>query len=72
MAQKMLSMLQKTQEEELTCDDIFALLDQFAEMAARSENVARLMPMVQQHLDMCPDCLEEYQALLNILNRTET
>ena len=67
MAQKILGMLEKTQEEELTCDDVFALLDQFAEMAVRGEDVASLMPMVKHHLDICGDCREEYEALEAIL-----
>jgi hypothetical protein len=67
MAQKILGMLEKTQEEEMTCDDVFALLDQFTEMAAHGEDVSSLMPMVKQHLDLCGDCREEYEALLNIV-----
>lgn len=67
MTQKILEMLKKTQEEELTCDEVFALLDQFAEMAARGEPVASLMPLVQQHLDLCGDCREEYESLLRVI-----
>jgi predicted component of type VI protein secretion system len=65
--QKMLAMLSKTQDVELTCDEVFALLDQFTELAAQGENVAQLMPLVQQHLDMCGDCQEEYKVLESIL-----
>ncbi|GAB4480970.1 MAG: hypothetical protein OHK0031_02470 [Anaerolineales bacterium] len=67
MAQKILGMLEKTQEEELSCDEVFALLDQAAELTARGEDLASLMPMVQQHLALCGDCREEYETLLNIL-----
>lgn len=67
MAQKIMGMLAKTREDELTCDDVFALLDQFVEMAARGEDVASLMPMVQQHLDLCGDCREEYESLMNVI-----
>lgn len=63
----MLGMLAITDENEIDCDRVYALLDQFAEMAARGEDVSRLMPLVQKHLDLCPDCREEYQTLLNIL-----
>jgi predicted component of type VI protein secretion system len=66
--QKVLTMLANTQDVELTCDDVFALLDQFAELAAQGEDVAQLMPMVQQHLDMCDDCREEYKVLESILH----
>jgi len=67
MMQKVLTMLSKTQEVELTCDDVFAVLDQFAELAARGEDVSKLMPLVKHHLDMCPDCLHEYEVLESIV-----
>lgn len=66
--QKMMAMLSATREEELTCDEVFALLDQFTELAEQGEDVAKLMPLVQQHLDMCDDCREEYKVLANILH----
>lgn len=68
--QKMMAMVSNTQDVELTCDEVFALLDQFAELAAQGEDVTQLMPLVQQHLDMCDDCREEYKVLKNILYGT--
>jgi ribosome assembly protein YihI (activator of Der GTPase) len=65
--QKMMAMLSNTQEIELTCDDVFAILDQFVEMTARGEDISRLMPLVKHHLDMCPDCMEEYRVLESIV-----
>lgn len=70
MMQKMMAMLSNTQDVELTCDDVFALLDQFAELAAQGEDVAQLMPLVKQHLDMCEDCREEYKVLEKIILKT--
>jgi|MTBAKSStandDraft_2_1061841.scaffolds.fasta_scaffold66084_2 hypothetical protein len=67
-AEKMLYMIQNTQEIELTCDDVHGLLDQYTEMAIRGEDVASLLPLVHHHLDMCPDCREEYEALSRILH----
>jgi hypothetical protein len=43
------------------------LLDQYAEAVERGEDTAQLMPLVKHHLDLCRDCHEEYEALLNIL-----
>ncbi|MEW5829962.1 MAG: hypothetical protein AB1846_13800 [Chloroflexota bacterium] len=63
----MMAMLSNTQEVELTCDEVFGLLDQFAELAARGEDVSQLMPLVKQHLDMCADCREEYRVLEKIV-----
>lgn len=65
--QKMLSMLSNTQDIELTCEDVFAVLDQFAELAARGEDMTKLMPLVKHHLDMCPDCQDEYKVLESII-----
>ncbi len=64
---KMLKSLAATQEVEYSCDDVLQVLDQFAEAFLRGENVAGLMPLVQRHLEMCPDCREEFEALLRIL-----
>ena len=60
-----------SRDVEWTCDDVHRCLDQYAELMVRGARggaeAARLLPMVQQHLDMCPDCREEYEALLRIL-----
>jgi len=65
--QKMLDMLSNTQNVEISCDDVFAVLDQFAELAARGEDVTKLMPLVKHHLDMCADCRDEYKVLESII-----
>ncbi len=54
-------------EAMLNCDQVFELIDQYAERAARGEDVAHLMPLVAAHLDMCPDCREHYEALERVL-----
>jgi hypothetical protein len=59
--------LQATREDEVSCDEVDALIDQFAEMVARGEDPAALMPLVQHHLEMCSDCREELEALLRVL-----
>jgi hypothetical protein len=71
MTQKILDMLSITQEEELTCDDVFALLDQFTERTVRGEDANIQMPLVKQHLDICGDCREEFEALERILTSTD-
>ena len=63
-------MLGQTQPAELGCDEVFTLVDQFAEMAAHGENVAQLMPLVKQHLEMWPTPAKEYQVLQSILENT--
>jgi len=67
-AEKMLRMIQNTREVELSCDEVHELLDQYSEMALRGEDVASVLPLVHYHLNMCPDCREEYEALSRILH----
>lgn len=68
MMQNVLTMLSNTQDVELTCDEVFAVLDQFAELAARGEDISKLMPLVKQHLDICADCRDEYKVLESIVH----
>jgi hypothetical protein len=67
LVKKMLQSLAMTEEHEISCDDVFAVLDEFVEAVTRGENVLLFMPLVRQHLDMCPDCREEYETLLRML-----
>ena len=64
---RLIRRLDLTQEVEYSCDDVLRLLDQFAEAFLRGEDVQRLMPLVYQHLELCADCREEYEALLKVL-----
>jgi hypothetical protein len=62
-----ISLLTDEPETMLTCNQVFGLIDQYAERAARGEDVTHLMPLVAAHLDMCPDCREHYEALERVL-----
>ncbi|HKZ55865.1 MAG TPA: hypothetical protein VJ123_10320 [Anaerolineales bacterium] len=56
-----------TQEVEYACDDVYRLLDQFAEAVLRGDNTAPWMPLIRAHLDRCPDCRAEFEALMQAL-----
>lgn len=69
---KLMEQIARTQQQELDCGEVFAVLDQYAEamLAGASiagENGEEQFAMVTQHLDLCRDCLEEYEALLSVL-----
>jgi hypothetical protein len=68
----LLEHISKTQEVELPCDDVYELIDEFADAAAKGEDMLKLMPLVQQHLEICRDCLEEYEALVRMINAEES
>jgi hypothetical protein len=60
-----------THPKEIGCDDCFYELDRFAEMTLVGKNAAEAMPLVQDHLNRCDHCHEEFQALLSALGAFE-
>ena len=65
--QKLMQQIARTQQQELDCGEVFAVLDQYAEALLAGENEKEQFALVVQHLDLCRDCLEEYEALLSVL-----
>ncbi len=66
-----LKMLNMTETQEISCTDVYALIDQYVEKKRRGEDVSTIMPKVKHHLDMCRDCFEEYEALMAALDFEE-
>jgi hypothetical protein len=65
--QKLAEMLEMTREGEQGCEDVYEVIDQYADLMARGEDAGILMPLVQHHLSICNGCCEEYEMLLDIL-----
>lgn len=59
--------ISSTSETEYDCNDVFRLLDQFAEAVQRGDDTAPWMPLVRAHLERCPDCRAEFEALIRTL-----
>jgi hypothetical protein len=66
-----LRVLEEVRVEELTCDEIFTKLDEYVECELDQKDAARLMPLIREHLDICQECLEEYETLLHVIEATE-
>ena len=62
--------LESVQEEGCSCDEVFSKIDEYVEHEVNKEDVEELMPLIREHLDLCPDCCEEYEALLDVLEKT--
>lgn len=66
-----LRVLETVDTEEISCDELYEKLDQYVEREVDKKDAARLMPLMREHLDICPDCCEEYEALLHVIEKTE-
>ncbi len=64
---EMLHGILSTRPDEIDCDECFEQLDRFAEMILAGQDVAQVMPLVQDHLERCRDCCQEFEALLAAL-----
>src|SRR6476660_2941552 len=58
------------EEAEISCGELFVKLDEYVEREVNKKDAAVIMPVIREHLDVCPDCCEEYEALLDILSKT--
>ncbi len=70
LVESLIRSLENSQGEECSCDDVYAVVDQYAEMEFSGKDAARLMPLLKQHLEVCHNCCEEYEALLDILEKS--
>lgn len=53
--------------DEIGCDECFEELDRFVEFTLDGKDAAEAMPLVQDHLERCGNCREEFEALLAAL-----
>ena len=67
-----LRVLETVEGEEISCDELFVKLDEYVEREVDKKDAARLMPVVRDHLDKCPECCDEYEALLDVLEKNST
>lgn len=66
-----LRVLESARGEEISCDEIYSKLDEYVEREVNKKDAAQLMPLIREHLDTCPDCCEEYETLLDVVEKTD-
>jgi len=57
--------------DEMSCGECDARLDRFAEMSLAGRDAAEALPLVEEHLEGCPGCREEFEALMHVLRVAE-
>ena len=67
---KIALMLENTAENELSCEQVFELIDQYVDLDIQGEDAAELMPLLKMHLEICGGCHDEYEALVRIFDRS--
>ena len=69
----LLKLVGLTEDAELNCEQCLSLVAEFAEHDLAGKSIRDRLKAVQQHLSICSECREEYEALrLTLENMEET
>jgi hypothetical protein len=66
-----LRVLEDVRKEELSCEEIYSRLDEYVECEMDCKDAAHVMPLIREHLDICSECCEEYEALLDVVEKAD-
>ncbi len=67
---KIIRSIVATRDDEIGCADCFRELDRFVELVLDGKNADEALPLVRHHLDLCGDCREEYEVLIEAIRAT--
>ena len=65
------TMLGLTTDREFNCSECLQHVSEFAECQLANKPVTEVIASVEQHLALCPECREEYDALKKILKANQ-
>ena len=57
----------RTRDTEMDCDACLAGMAEFAETQLAGLEVPDALHRIQEHLEVCPECSEEYETLIEVL-----
>lgn len=70
LLQRLITRVAGTREREMDCGACFDELDRYAEHQLEGREIGEVVPALEQHLEQCPCCRDEYAALLDALRAT--
>ena len=65
--ERLMHMLNETRNDELTCEEVFSCLDEYVDCLEAYQDVGGKKLLVEHHLNMCPDCRVQLDALIHAL-----
>ena len=69
--QTLVGLIVTTETDQLTCDECFGQIGEFAEYALEGRELTEGMEKIKRHLEQCPCCKGEYEALIDALKELE-
>lgn len=71
MFEKLLQSIAATEPEEIDCDEWLTRVGRLIDIIQQDATVSADLAPVLQHIDVCPECREEFQLLLTALGKPE-
>ena len=56
----------ETRDEEISCTECFDLVSRYVDLEISGKNAGSQLPQVQQHINQCRACREEYEVLRDL------
>ena len=69
--QTLVGLIATTMPDKISCDECLGQVGEFAEYALEGRELSEGMLVIQRHLEQCPCCKGEYDALLDALREIE-
>jgi hypothetical protein len=63
----LMRLVARTKDDEIDCEGCLASVAEFAEQQLAGRSIPAGLEAVEHHLSVCPECHEEYEALLRAL-----
>jgi predicted anti-sigma-YlaC factor YlaD len=60
----LIDMIATAEPDDMDCDECFGQVAEYAEMKLSQQGVPEGMQAIERHLQQCPCCRDEYNALL--------
>jgi len=70
--QVLVGLITTTDSDQITCDDCYGQIGEFAERALEGRELCEGMQIIQRHLEQCPCCNAEYNGLLDALSELDS
>lgn len=67
LLRKLIRAVRNSRPDEIGCDDCFEELHKFAELELAGKSPEEAFPLVQDHLERCGECQQEYEGLLKAM-----
>ena len=65
---RLLRLVGLTEDVEINCEQYLALVAEFAEQQLTGKSIHEGLKAVEQHLSVCAECRDEYEALRRTLD----